>query len=80
MFHGPFDGPPDGLPSKACPLATMRQDELDLGRQKLDGRVIRRRSADASHGEIVHTRRARYSEITRMKGDRTPDKQECMPH
>jgi hypothetical protein len=35
-LHGPLDGPPDDLPSKACPRATTKLDELDLGRQRPD--------------------------------------------
>jgi hypothetical protein len=35
------DGLPDDLPSKACPRAATKLDELDPGRRRLDDRVIR---------------------------------------
>jgi hypothetical protein len=33
-LHGLLDGPPDGLPSKACSQAATRLDELDPGRRR----------------------------------------------
>jgi hypothetical protein len=68
-LHGPLDRPLDDLPSKACPRVTTRLDELDLGRRIPNDQVMRRRSADTSGREVEHTRRARYPEITRMKGN-----------
>jgi hypothetical protein len=40
-LHGSLDGPPDDLPSKACPQAATKLDELDLGRRRPDDRVMR---------------------------------------
>jgi hypothetical protein len=65
--HGSLDGPPDGLPSKACPRAATRLDKLDPGRRRPDDRVMRRRSTNTSSREVEHTRRARYLGITQMK-------------
>jgi hypothetical protein len=31
-----LDGPPDDLPSKACPRAATKLDEFDRGRQRPD--------------------------------------------
>jgi hypothetical protein len=39
-LHGPLDGPFDDLPSKACPRATIKLDELDLGRRRPDDQVM----------------------------------------
>jgi hypothetical protein len=50
--HGPLDGPPDGLPTKACPRATTRLDKLDPGRRRLDDRVMRRRTLIAWEGRL----------------------------
>jgi hypothetical protein len=62
-------GPPDGLPSEVCPQAATKLDKLDIGRRRPDDRVICRRSADTLGREVEHTRRARYLEITQMKGN-----------
>jgi hypothetical protein len=67
-IHGPLDGPPNDLLSKACPRATTRLDELDPGRRRPDDRVMRRRSTDISGREVERTESARCSKITRMKG------------
>jgi hypothetical protein len=36
MLHGLLDGPPNDLPSKACPWAITKLDELDPGRRRPD--------------------------------------------
>jgi hypothetical protein len=50
-LHRPLDGPPDDLPSKACPS------------------VMTESCGDALSREVGRTRSARYSEMTRMKGN-----------
>jgi hypothetical protein len=34
ILHGPLDGPPDDLRSKACPQAATKLDELDPGKRR----------------------------------------------
>jgi hypothetical protein len=68
-LHGPLDGPPDGLPSKACPQAATKLNKLDPRRRRSDDQVMCRRSAGTSGQEVEHTRRAKYSVITWMKGN-----------
>jgi hypothetical protein len=54
-LHGVLDGPPNGLPSEACPQPATRLDKLDPGRRRLDNRIMRRRSDVASGREVEHT-------------------------
>jgi hypothetical protein len=52
MPHGPLDGPPDGLPSKACPRAATRLDKLDPGRQRTDNQVMSKRTLIPREGRL----------------------------
>jgi hypothetical protein len=73
-LHGSLDGPPNDLPSKACPRVATKLDELDPGRRRPETESC----VDTSGKEVECTRSARFPKITQMKGNQTPDKQECM--
>jgi hypothetical protein len=49
------DAPLDGLSSETCPRAITRPDELDLGRRRLDDRVMCNQNTDIMHEEVAHT-------------------------
>jgi hypothetical protein len=83
ILYGLLDGPPDYLPSKACPRSTT-ESCADVGRPshalmpragKLSARPEELKTERPSHaplpqtGMVERTRSVRYSEMTRMKGN-----------